>query len=134
MNYKLPFKMSNHQTLEFDQIGFLEIKSSLPDGEYEMIIRPKMRWDTDQMRKYFHGPVLGFVVDQFKVLGHVYTKEDIKQYLKMSFGKTEIVCGNAMPKSMSEYDFKTYTKFLNDINDWCIDIFECELPCAEQIE
>ena len=65
-------------------------------------------------------------------------KTEIKDLLKTLFAEHEMVqLGKrkvAMPKSTSEYDFKTYTAFLNDINAWCIECFSCELPLAEDVD
>lgn len=109
---------------------------SLGDGDYEILIRPELKWDTDQMRKYFHGPVLKFIVEQFKVLGHIYTRDEIKECMKRLFGPGQFVkeLNTHIPKSTAEYDFATYTKFLKDINDWCIEVFQFELPTAEEVE
>jgi len=101
------------------------------DGEYDIILRPRIKWDVAQMRKYFHGPVRDFIVCQFKELGLIYTKTQVKDYLKGKFG---LIDERGFAESTATYDFKTYTEFLNNINFWCIETFECELPVAEQVE
>ena len=118
-----------------------DVKASMVQWEEgELIIRKKISWDTDQMRKYFHGPVLKFVVEQLKGCGHTYGKDEVKQYLKERFGGKQEVSSSVtgkvfrIPASTAEYDFKKYTDFLNDINAWCIECFLCELPPAEQVE
>ncbi len=119
---------------EFDFLRYGQTLKSLPDGDYELIIRKAIKWDTDKMRKYFHGPVLAFIQEQFKILGTVFGKDEIKLYLKSAFGPTKIVFGRNMPMSTAEYDFETYKKFLVDINDWCIECFKCELPPSDEVE
>lgn len=109
------------------------------DGPYELLLRPQIKWDTDQMRKYFHGPVLKFLVEQFKVLGHVVSKDEVKQWAKERFGPTkEITLGigsqTIMAKSTAEWDFETYKGVLKNLNDWCANYMNCELPTAEEIE
>lgn len=135
MNPKFKFIVTNGVVLMDDEVKARRTKyiRTLPDGIYEDIVRAEIKWDTDQMRKYFHGPVLKFVVEQFKVLGYAYGKEDVKHYLKDLCGLRTANKFN-MLKSTSEYDFKTYVKFLNDINAWCITIFECELPPSDEVD
>ena len=134
---KFPFKVEN-KIMVMDWTKFRLLTANLnPLKEYELIVREKPRWDTDQMRKYFHGPVLKFIQEQFKVLGHIYGKDEIKELLKGLFGSKKVLGiakGIWVCKSTAEYDFKTYTQFLKDINAWCIECFECELPLAEEVE
>jgi hypothetical protein len=135
---KFPFQVQN-KIMNIDWTKFKLVTANLKEGvDYELVIREKPRWDTDQMRKYFHGPVLKFIQEQFKVLGYVYGKNEIKEFLKKSFGDKRGSTINRktmfFDKSTSEYDFETYTKFLNDINAWCIECFQCELPLAEEVE
>jgi hypothetical protein len=139
MNQKFKFKIAQGQVIFDDATKQrrTDYVRSLPDGEYEDVIRPEIKWDTDRMRKYFHGPVLKFIVEQFKGLGCLYSKDQVKEYLKLQFGPTtESKTGRMViiPKSTSEYDFKTYTQFLKDINLWCIECFECELPPSDEVE
>ncbi len=144
MNHKFTFKVFNKQETDFDWVRFGQVKNALPDGDYELILREKPTWDTDQMRKYFHGPVLKFIQEQFKKCGYMFGKNDIKENLKSDFGPHVKMKADdhakyfrnsgGMVKSTSEYDFKTYTQFLNDINAWCIECFECGLPIAEEVD
>lgn len=134
MNYKFKMKMVGGEPVDFDCIRYMRTKKALPDGDYELIIRKAIKWDTGRMNRYFHGPVLTFIMEQFKTCGTVFGKDEIKQYLKGAFGKTETVFGRNMLMSTAGYDFDTYTKFLNDINDWSVECFKCELPPAEQVD
>lgn len=119
-----------------------EYISSLKDGEYEIVIRPVVKWDVARMRKYWHGPVLAFIQEQFKVVGCMYSKDQIKEYLKTAYGpKNDLIRTKDggvitifMEKSCSEYDFATYTKFLKDINAWSIECFGYELPASDEVE
>lgn len=110
----------------------------LKDGDYEILVRPKIDWNTSRMNRYFHGPVLGFIREQFKTLGHLYSKDQIKDMLKHEHGEKELhVLGKKqqwMPKSTSCYDRDVWTKFLHDTNLWSIVCFSCELPPSDQIE
>lgn len=134
-NHKFPFKIIYGRMVEYDRERFAQVVRGLKDGEYEMVLRKKIKWDTNQMRKYFHKVVLDFVVEQFKQTGNIYSRDEIKQFLKERFGKRKMVTENwNIPCSTADYDFATYTKFINDINDWCIECFQCELPPAEQVD
>lgn len=137
MNHKFQYKICNGQMVDMDWERFRQLKSSQPDGEYEILVRKQVNWDTDQMRKYFHGPALGFIVDQFRRLGSSVSKSQAKEYLKCEFGPALDIAHGAipsLPQSMSEYDFDTYKQFLTNVNAWCVECFECELPPAEQVE
>ena len=115
-----------------------EHKSNLPDGEYEIVIRPKQTWDVAQMRKYFHGPVLEFVRLEVKRAGHVITKGQLKEDFKQMFGPTEpkktLQGTKLIPRSTSTYDFDEYRDFINDISDWCKDKLKCDLPDTSEVE
>ena len=112
--------------------------NTLPDGDYEIIVRKAVKWDVARMRKYFHGPVLGFIVEQFKITGNVFGKTEVKEFLKKEFGQSYIVSmasvSRCFLRSTSSYTFEDYTKFLNDINAWCIECFGYELPPSDEVE
>jgi hypothetical protein len=109
---------------------------TLPDGDYEIIIRSKIKWDVDKMRKFLHGPVIEHCVKEFKRQGCVYTKPQIKEWIKSEFGPLSASNGSAVviPMSTSEWSFETYKNVLQDINDWSIESFGCELPAADEVE
>lgn len=141
MNYKFQFSRFLKVTQIDAEVSrrMRSIVGDLPDGDYEWILRPKIRWDTDQQRKYFHGPVLKFLVEQFKTLGHVVSKDEAKQWVKERFGpvrevKLGIGLSTAMPKSTAEWDFETYKGVLSGLDKWCKDYCHCNLPTAEEIE
>lgn len=137
MGYKFQFKVISRQMIDMDWERFKELKGGLPDGDYELIVRKQISWDVAQMRKYFHGPALGFIVDQFRRLGSSVSKNQVKEYLKGEFGPDrEVSHPNipAMPESMANYDFETYKDFLTKVNCWCVECFQCELPPAEEVE
>jgi len=136
MNHKFQYKVCKGQVVDLDWDRFRELHKGLPDGDYDLIQRPQISWDTEQMRKYFHGPVLKFVVEQFRGLGTSVSKSQAKEYLKAEFGPDVSVTGLcvAVSVSTSEYDFETYKEFLTSINAWCVECFNCELPPAEQVE
>lgn len=136
MNHKFQFTICTKEIVGMDWNRFNTVRASLPNGEYELILRKQISWDTDQMRKYFHGPALGFIVDQFRRLGTSVSKSQAKEYLKGEFGPDVSVTGLCVvvSKSMSEYDFETWKEFLTAVNAWCVACFESELPPAEQVE
>jgi hypothetical protein len=140
MNHKFQFNKLNGK-VQIDEATSkrrTELISSLPDGDYEIIIRKQVKWDVDKMRKYFHGPVLGFIVEQFKITGNIFGKNEVKMMLKGLFGKSKDVKTGVhttvVPCSASEYTFADYAKFLKDINAWCIECFQCELPPSNEVE
>lgn len=139
---KFTGRVVNNIVIEFDHTEFFDSLRQHP--EFEVFIRPKQKWDTGRMNRYFHGPVLAFVVEQFKILGYVFTKDQIKENLKLDFGPKEEISlemqqrgfrnSAGIAKSTASYDFKTFTEFLNSINDWCVECFGFELPPSEQVE
>lgn len=106
-------------------------RDALPDGEYEYVCRKVPKWDTDQMRKYFHALCKKFFKPMFKQKGHPYGEREIKEYFKHKYGDMDDM---DMPISTSEYDFDRYHAFLNDIADWTRDNWGEELPLKNEIE
>ncbi len=138
MAYKFPLTIFKGQVTKFDHDRYLRTRKSLPDGEWEVLIRKAIKWDTDQMRKYFHGPVLEFVEGCERNQGRSTSKAQIKIELKTLYGPmeektigTKII---QILKSTADYTFDEYCKFLKDINAFCMENYQCEIPPAEQVE
>ena len=126
-----------HRTVQgFDWDEFKLAMLDFEEGE--VLLRKKIEWDVTQMRKYFHGPVLAFVEAQERQQGSSKGKEEIKSHLKIIFGPYEdyMFAGKLVngPKSTANYTFAEYTKFLNDIDAFCMDNYGCGIPPAEQVE
>jgi len=105
----------------------------------EIIIRKEIKWDVAQMRKFFHGPVRAFILDELRKVGFITTADQIKKDFKQMFGpKTsrKSLTGKTIeePKSMADYTFDEYLAILNSINAWCMENLNCELPPAEMVE
>lgn len=124
---KLRIKITNGQ-MELDRQSLSTHLATMKDGPYDLIIRPEIKWDVDKMRKYFHGPVINFVKSMFHEIGHGYSKNQVKEYMKSEHGKTDKM---GLPASTSTYTFEDYKKFLNDINVWCIECFKIGIPPSE---
>lgn len=139
---KFRYKVVNGAIYEFDWAALKLSMAQFEEGE--IIVRKKIDWDTDQMRRYFHGPVLRFIQEQFKGVGYIFSKDQIKENLKMDFGPKMYIDETmyekafrnsaGVPKSTAEYDFDTYRDLLKDIDAWCIDCFQSGLPEPEQVE
>ena len=117
------------------QIDWDELKLSMrefPDGE--IIVRKKIEWDTDKMNRYFHGPVLCFVRSQFRDLGTVATKDEVKNWLKGKFLDKEERNGFQFLRSTASLGRDEYIGFLKDIDEFCKDKFQCGIPEPEKIE
>lgn len=106
--------------------------------EGEVLLRKKIEWDVTQMRKYFHGPVRHFVEAQERQRGSSKGVEEIKADFKQIYGpKEDRMIGKKIiraDKSTAHYTFVEYTKFLNDIDAFCMDNYGCGIPPAEQVE
>ena len=104
----------------------------------EVLIREQINWDTDQMRKYFHGPVRAFILGELRKKPFLTTADQLKRDLKLLFGPkiTRVSLSGSIeePKSTADYTFKEYLDFLNRINEWCIEKLGFELPPAEMVE
>jgi len=136
--YKFPMTIFKGQVTKFDLARYQSTRKLLADGEWEILIRRKISWDTDQMRKYFHGPVLEMVRDCERAQGRSTSKEQIKIELKTLYGPVEDkVIGTKtikVLKSTGDYTRAEYKEFLKDINAFCVENYQCELPPAEQVE
>lgn len=133
---RFPVQVHAGQLINFNRDRFTELIHTSKDGDYEIIFRKKVNWDVEQMRNYFHGPVLDFIQEQFKKARRTYGKKKIKEMLKEEFGSREhIKVGKKRiwdVKSTGDYTHSEYYKFLSDLNTWCIDCFECELPNKDE--
>ncbi len=139
--YKFQFKRFNKTTQVEPDVSqrMRSVVDTLPDGDYEWVLREKPHWDTGKMNRFFHGPCLKFLIEQFKVLGHVTSKDEVKHWVKTRFGPTKDIklgVGSTMtiPKSTSEWDFETYKGVLRSLDEWCMNYLNCNLPSAEEIE
>ena len=50
MNHKFSFKICSKQMVDMDWLRFNLVKNHLPDGDYEIIVRKQISWDTDPIR------------------------------------------------------------------------------------
>jgi len=138
MNHKFPFRIFSHQLLDLDNARFKQVSGGLPNGDYELIIRPKPNWNTEQMRKFFHGPVRDFIRAKERESGSVKSREEVKSDLKLIYGprvdkkigdKVVQVC-----KSTGDFTYKEYTQFLKDIDAFCQHNYEEGLPLCEEVD
>ena len=90
------------------------------------------------MRKYFHGPVRAFILEELRKKPFLTTADQLKRDLKQLFGpkvnRVSLSGSIEEPKSTGDYTFKEYLDFLNRINEWCIEKLGYELPPAEKVE
>lgn len=120
-------------------MDFEEFKLAMLDyAEGEILLRKKIEWDVTQMRKYFHKVVLAFVEAQERQRGSSKGKQEIKADLKQVYGVygDTVMFGRKVtaPKSTANYTFAEYTKFLNDIDAFCMDNYGCGIPPAEKVD
>ena len=120
----------------FDWTEFKLAMLEHPEGE--VLLRKKIDWDVAQMRKYFHKVVLAFVEAQERQRGSSKGKAEIKTDLKRIYGpKEDRMIGKKIVRSdnsTSDYTFAEYTKFLNDIDAFCMDNYGCGIPPSEKVE
>jgi len=137
MIYKFPMTIFKGQVTAFDLARYTDTRKKLPDGDWEILIRKAVKWDTDQMRKYFHGPVLEMVEGCERNQGRSTSKNQLKIDLKTLYGPMEdTVVGTKtirVLKSTADYTFDEYRDFLKNINAFCIENYQCEIPPAEQV-
>ena len=105
----------------------------------EILIREEVDWDTHQMRKYFHGPVRAFILEELRKTGFNTTADQIKFDFKQMYGpkfNRVGLNGKTMtePKSTADYNEKEYCEFLNRIDEWSMGKLGCGLPPAEKVE
>ncbi len=137
---KFQFKKRNAPTFwpKLDGLPPTKVMSfldTIPEGEdWELIFRKKIRWDIGRMRKFFEGPVVDFVKNQFAELGHAYSKPEIRQFLKLKFLGTVVSDPIWTPISTTTLDFEKFKNFLSDIDAFCKDTFHCGLPEAENVD
>jgi hypothetical protein len=124
---------------ELHQARFMRFVDGFEDGtEMEVIVRKKMPWDTNRMRKYFEGPVCAFVKDKIneRMIEQntpTYTKISIREGLKaLCLGTEERIGGQQIAISTTTLDHKGWVQFLKGIDDYCIETFQQGIPEAEE--
>ena len=136
----MKFQVQIHakQLIGFDKARWAQMIGNSKDGEYEILFRKKVEWDTAKMNKWFHGAVLDFIREQFRKARRLYSKKKIKEMLKDELGPREHVkVGTKLiwdVKSTGDYTHDEFYKFLYDLNQWCVEAFECELPPSDQVD
>ncbi len=137
---KFQFKKRNAPTFwpKLDGLPPTKVMSfldTIPEGEdWELIFRKKISWDIGRMRKFFEGPVIDFVKNQFAELGHAYSKPEVRQFLKLKFLGTVVGDPIWTPISTTTLDFAKFKNFLVDIDSFCKDTFHCGLPEPESVD
>ena len=123
-----------------DVHNLLEFVKQFPEGEsMEALFRPVPNYDKEQMRKYLHGPVIKFLISQFEEqTGKVYTKEQIKQWIKEKYvGNDRIFINDklvSLPKSTEDLTREEYCTLIKAINHDCVEMFGWPLPPTEEYE
>ncbi len=121
-------------------LDWTQLKCAMMEYERgEILIRKEISWDTDQMRKFFHGPVRAFILEELRKTGLLMTAGQLKDDFKLMYGpkvSRKNLSGQMVeePKSTSDYTFDDYLEFLNSINLWCVQNLGFEYPPAEKVE
>ncbi len=112
--------------------------------EMEMIIREKVVWDAEQMKKYFEGPVVDFIQKCYERDGKPVGKGVVRDGLKGAFiGWAEPnQFGQVFPLSRTELDTPKdgksprtrWKEFLKAINNHCMHTWNCELPTYDNTD
>ena len=120
--------------------NFDDLKMTMRElGSFELVARKPIEWNVDQMRKFVHGPVTKFMIQQHKNRGEVYTIPQMHQKLRDDFLPYEEVKTSTnriivRPVSSESIGRDGYKQWLTDINDFCMAELNCELPTADEIE
>lgn len=137
MNHKFGYEVVSHQIINFD---YDKLKQAMMLHRFgEVLVRDKIVWDVQAMRNFVHGPITEFMIAMFKQHnGIVFTVKGMHKWLRDSFlpGTPTELGGKSIPQPISSelLGYDAYHKWINDINDFCMDVWLCELPPAEQVE
>lgn len=108
--------------------------------EVRVIVRPDYRKVTTKEHRFYRGPFLDAVMDCFIEAGHPFQKyntddrETAHTFLKQGFGPKENLHlpvpspAENIPVSMSRWTTEETEKFMEDIRQWCAEIFGAVLP------
>lgn len=133
---RFPFKCYENHVIDMDWTPVKKLMFEF--GEGEMVIRKKIEWDYEQMRKYLHGPVTKFMIQQFAGQGTSFSTTGMHKWLRDEFlpGTPKEVGGKLIPQPVSSENIGRdgYVLWLNGINEWAMDNFGCGIPPAEQVE
>jgi len=115
--------------------NFDDLKLTMREyDEFEVIIRKPIDWNVDNMRKFFHGPVIDFLRSQLRNFGIVLTKDECKVWVKEQFLDRQEQNGISFLRSTAALNRDEYKTLLKDINEFCMDRFGCGLPEADKID
>jgi len=121
-------------------LDWTQVKYAMMEHERgEILVRKEIDWDVGQMRKFFHGPVRAFILEELRKLGNLTTVDQLKADFKLMYGPKltrKNLSGQTIeePKSTSDYTFDDYLDFMNSINLWCVQNLGFEFPPAEKVE
>ncbi len=137
MNHKFGYEVVSRQIINFDYDRLKEAMMAHRHGE--VLVRDKIEWDIKAMRGFIHGAVTEFMIAMFKQQnGIVFTIKGMHKWLRDEFlpGTPKEVAGCLIPQPVSSelIGETAYHKWLSDINDWCMDAWQCDLPPAESVE
>ncbi len=131
---KFKFIKANRTNL-YEQMDGLDVQrlrtylSRFKEGtKLEMIVREEINWDVGKMRRFFEGPVCTHIKNLYAERGIAVGKGIIREALKTRFIGCNTDAGLVIPESSTTLDFKKFTEFLKDIDNWCMDEFGCGLP------
>ena len=112
-----------------------ELKVSMRQfSDGEIIVREKIEWNTENMRKFLHGPVIRFLREQFKEKGTIKSKDDVKNWVKDEFLERVRENGFSFLRPTASLSRAEYIVLLKDIDAWCQEWFGCGIPEPEKIE
>ena len=99
--------------------------------DLEIIIRKKIDWNVEQMRKYFEGPCVDFVKGMMANDGNAYSKPEVREWLKRKFVGLD---ANGFLISTTTLPRDKFHSLLNDINNFCMDKWGCGLPSPDRVD
>ncbi len=134
---KWQYKTVNRTVQDMDWDEFKLAMLDFEEGE--ILLRKKIEWDVEQMRNFVHGPITNFMIAMFKQQNRMtFTVKEMHRWLRESFlpGTSKEVGGVLIPQPVSSelLGYDGYHQWINNMNDWCQDAWQCDLPPAEQVE
>lgn len=123
-----------------DRPLFLDVISTLKDGDYVMTVEPKKKKRSNNQNAYYYGVVVEMVFRRLVDLGHDVDREEAHEFLKASFNYKEIVNESTgeifkIPRSTTSLDTFEFSEYVDRIIRFGAEVLDIQIPLPnEQIE
>lgn len=120
-----------------DRPLFLDVVSTLKDGDYVMTIEEKKKKRSNSQNAYYYGVVVEMVFRRLVELGHDVNREESHEFLKASFNYKEIVNEGTgeifkIPRSTTTLDTFEFSEYVDRIIRFGSEVLDIQIPLPNE--